>query len=147
MGKLSEIDKQYVANTYARFPVELISGKGSVLIDTDGKEYIDMGSGILHIRFDDKVALYMVEFVDQLELAYAVTVHKSQGSEYECVVMPVSDMPPQLKYRNLLYTGVTRAKNMLVLVGKQQVVEEMTQNVKRTRRYTALRHFLEGNGK
>lgn len=46
MGKLSEIDKQYVANTYARFPVELISGKGSVLIDTDGKEYIDMGSGI-----------------------------------------------------------------------------------------------------
>lgn len=107
-------------------------------------EKIDMSSGILHIRFEDKVAMYMMEFVDQLELAYAVTVHKSQGSEYECVVMPLSDMPPQLKYRNLLYTGVTRAKNMLVLVGSHRVVEEMTQNVKRTRRYTALRSFLEG---
>ncbi|MBQ2704353.1 MAG: ATP-dependent RecD-like DNA helicase [Clostridia bacterium] len=117
-------------------------GTGIFNGDVGFLESIDMGSGLLHIRFDDKVALYMMEFVDQLELAYAVTVHKSQGSEYECVVMPVSDMPPQLKYRNLLYTGVTRAKNMLVLVGKQQVVEEMTQNVKRTRRYTALRHFL-----
>ena len=117
-------------------------GSGIFNGDVGVLESIDMGNGLLKVRFDDKVALYMVEFIEQLELAYAVTVHKSQGSEYECVIMPVSDMPPQLKYRNLLYTGVTRAKGMLVLVGNKQVVEEMTQNVKRTRRYTALCHFL-----
>ncbi len=106
---------------------------------------IDFATGMLSIRFDDKTANFMMEYVDQLELAYAVTVHKSQGSEYDCVVMPISDIPSQLKYRNLLYTGVTRAKAMLVMVGDQQVVAEMTKNVKRTRRYTALGYFLGDN--
>ena len=106
-------------------------------------ESIDRRSDTMLVRFDDRVASYMIECADQLELAYAVTVHKSQGSEYDCVVMPVSDMPPQLRYRNLLYTGITRAKKLLVLVGSEQTVKEMTENVKRTRRYTALRSFLE----
>ncbi len=117
-------------------------GTGVFNGDVGRLEEIDLSSGTMKVRFDDRVATYMLEFADQLELAYAVTVHKSQGSEYECVIMPVSDMPPQLKYRNLLYTGITRAKKMIVLVGNEGVVWSMTQNVKRTRRYTALTSFF-----
>ena len=62
------------------------------------------------VRYDDKVAAYDLESIGDLELAYAVTVHKSQGSEFEAVVMPMYPGPRQLYYRNLLYTGVTRAK-------------------------------------
>ncbi len=118
-------------------------GMGVYNGDVGVLESIDRRSDSMRIRFDDRVADYMIACADQLELAYAVTVHKSQGSEYDCVVMPVADMPPQLRYRNLLYTGVSRAKKLLVLVGNEQTVKEMTDNVKRTRRYTALRSFLE----
>ncbi len=118
-------------------------GMGVYNGDVGVLESIDRRSDSMRIRFDDRIADYMIACADQLELAYAVTVHKSQGSEYDCVIMPVSDMPPQLRYRNLLYTGVTRAKKLLVLVGSEQTVKEMTDNVKRTRRYTALRSFLE----
>ena len=69
------------------------------------------------VRYDDKVAAYDLESIGDLELADAVTVHKSQGSEFEAVVMPMYYGPRQLYYRNLLYTGVTRAKNLLVMVG------------------------------
>ncbi len=118
-------------------------GMGVYNGDVGVLEIIDRRNDIMKIRFDDRTAEYLIACADQLELAYAVTVHKSQGSEYDCVVMPVSDMPVQLRYRNLLYTGVTRAKKLLVLVGSEQTVKEMTDNVKRTRRYTALRSFLE----
>ena len=118
-------------------------GMGVYNGDVGVLQKIDRRSDSMRIRFDDRIADYMIACADQLELAYAVTVHKSQGSEYDCVVMPVSDMPPQLRYRNLLYTGVTRAKKLLVIVGNEQTVKEMTDNVKRTRRYTALRSLLE----
>ncbi len=118
-------------------------GMGVYNGDVGVLEKISRGSDSMQIRFEDRVADYMIEWADQLELAYAITVHKSQGSEYDCVVMPLYDMPPQLRYRNLLYTGVTRAKKLLVLVGSEQMIKEMTDNVKHTRRYTALRSLLE----
>ncbi len=118
-------------------------GMGVYNGDVGVLEKIDRHSDSMKIRYDDRVADYMIECADQLELAYAVTVHKSQGSEYDCVIMPISDMPAQLRYRNLLYTGVTRAKKLLVLVGSEQIIKEMTDNIKRTRRYTALRSLLE----
>ena len=77
-----------------------------------------------------------------LGLAYAVTVHKSQGSEFEAVVMPVFRSGPQLSYRNLLYTAVTRAKSLLILVGSRDTVRQMVENNKKTRRFSGLRHFL-----
>ena len=80
--------------------------------------------------------------IDDIELAYAITVHKSQGSEFDCVILPVCDIPPQLKYRNLLYTAVTRAKNKLILLGNQQEIYAMVDNDKKTRRYSALKHML-----
>ena len=81
----------------------------------------------------------------ELELAYAVTVHKSQGSEFKAVILPIISVIPQLKYRNLLYTAVTRAKEKLVIVGSSAEVFEMAQNDKKTRRYSALKYMLLEN--
>ena len=94
------------------------------------------------MRFSDRVARYLGDEVTQLELAYAVTVHKSQGSEFDCVILPLLDFPYQLKYRNLLYTAVTRAKRLLVVVGSREVLASMAANEKKTMRYTALKSML-----
>ena len=105
---------------------------------------IDKPGGVLHVHIDDKDVLYDFERAgDELEPAYAVTVHKSQGNEFTAVVIPVLRPPAQLCYRNLLYTGVTRAKQLLILAGQQGVVEAMIENDRKTRRYTGLAHFLE----
>ena len=106
---------------------------------------IDKRGGILKVRFDDRVATYFSEDLAQLELAYAVTVHKSQGSEYDCVILPLFDVPQKLKYRNLLYTAVTRAKKLLVAVGNDSVWTEMVANDRKTLRYTMLKEFLKEN--
>lgn len=80
----------------------------------------------------------------ELELAYAVTVHKSQGNEFLSVIMPMFQGSPQLYYRNLLYTGITRAKQMVVLVGSEQTVKAMVENDRKTKRYTGLYYFMTG---
>ncbi|MEE1128313.1 MAG: ATP-dependent RecD-like DNA helicase, partial [Acutalibacteraceae bacterium] len=103
---------------------------------------VDIKSDRIVVSFDDRNAYYTLEDAEQLELAYAVTVHKSQGSEFDCVILPVLDTPPQLKYRNLLYTAVTRAKKLLVLVGSADVVNQMVHNDKRTKRYTGLKSMI-----
>ena len=104
---------------------------------------IDMRAGILKVRYDDRVATYFSEDLGQIELAYAVTVHKSQGSEYDFVILPLIDVPTKLKYRNLLYTAVTRAKKMLIAVGSEAVWQEMADNDRKTLRYTMLRYFID----
>ena len=91
------------------------------------------------IRFDDKVAKYNYENVEELELAYAITVHKSQGSEYGTVIIPMYQCPPMLMTRNLLYTAVTRAKNMLILVGRTDITYRMVENNRHQMRYTTLK--------
>ncbi len=106
---------------------------------------IDLKGGVLKVRFDDRVATYFVENIGELELAYAITVHKSQGSEFDCVVLPLFDTPSQLLYRNLLYTAVTRAKKLLIVVGLESVYEKMSANNKKTLRYTLLKEFLIEN--
>lgn len=107
---------------------------------------IDVRGGILKVRYDDRVVTYYNEEIGQLELAYAVTVHKSQGSEYDCVVLPLFDVPAKLKYRNLLYTAVTRAKKLLVAVGNEEIWLQMAANNKKTLRYTMLKQFLKEDG-
>lgn len=106
---------------------------------------IDIRAGLIKVRYDDKVATYFSEDLSQLELAYAVTVHKSQGSEYNCVVIPLSEIPSKLMYRNLLYTAVTRAKKMLVMVGNREIWDNMAENDRKTLRYTLLQNFLKEN--
>lgn len=105
-------------------------------------EQIDIRGGFLKIRFDDKVLTYYTENLGEIELAYAVTVHKSQGSEYDCVILPLMDVPSQLKYRNLLYTAITRAKKMIIIVGSESVINEMQANDRKTLRYTFLKELI-----
>ena len=104
---------------------------------------IDRPGGVLRVQIDDKEVLYDFEHAsNELEPAYAVTVHKSQGNEFTAVVIPVLKPPMQLCYRNLLYTAVTRAKKLLILVGTRGTIEAMVENDRKTRRYTGLARFL-----
>lgn len=103
---------------------------------------INKAAGVLEVWFDERRAMYPVESAGELELAYAITVHKSQGCEFNAVIMPVYQVLPNLSYRNLLYTAVTRARNQMILVGSESQVRDMTMNVKSTRRYSALKTFL-----
>ena len=104
---------------------------------------MDDDSGNLTVLFDDnRQVVYDFTQLDELELAYAVTVHKSQGSEYRVVVMPVFSGPPMLLTRNLLYTAVTRAKELCVLVGMPDCLHRMVDNNRITARCTALARRL-----
>ena len=94
------------------------------------------------IDFEGRVAIYNMQMLDNLELAYAVTVHKSQGSEFNVVILTVFGGFDKLYYRNLLYTAVTRAKKMLIIVGSKKRLEFMIDNNRRTLRYTALKNML-----
>ncbi len=95
------------------------------------------------IDFEGRVVEYSTEMLDQLELAYAITVHKSQGSEFNAVILPLLGGFDKLYYRNLLYTAVTRAKKKLIIVGSKNVVEAMVANDRRTLRYTCLKDMIE----
>lgn len=94
------------------------------------------------IDFEGRIAVYDKQMLDNLELAYAITVHKSQGSEFDVVILTVFGGFDKLYYRNLLYTAVTRAKRMLIIVGSKKRVDFMIDNNKRTLRYTALKNML-----
>ena len=104
---------------------------------------VDKFNKALTIKFDDKTYVYPQEFFTQLEHAWAVTVHKSQGSEFRAVILCLSDTPNELQYRNLLYTAFTRAKELLVVVGRSEIMAQMVQNSKKQLRFSGVRHFLE----
>lgn len=118
-------------------------GTGVFNGDVGFVEKIDKRQNSVTVRFDDKTVTYFTEELSQIELAYAVTVHKSQGSEYDCVILPLLDVPTKLKYRNLLYTAVTRAKKLLIVIGDDKVFFQMAQNNKKSLRYTLLKEFLK----
>ena len=103
---------------------------------------IDKANGCLAVWFDDKEAVYSTDNLQELEHAYAITVHKSQGNEFNAVVIPVMGIVPQLCYRNLLYTAVTRAKKLMVMVGSEKQIRDMVENNTRSKRYSALKFFL-----
>ena len=118
------------------------TGSGVFNGDVGALTGIDGPKRILTVRFEDREASYSFDEAGELELAYAVTVHKSQGSEFEAVIMPVIGVPPQLCYRNLLYTAVTRAKTMIIIAGSGKCLENMVKNDRKARRYSALKYFL-----
>lgn len=105
-------------------------------------QMVDRGSRTMLIDFDGRQAYYSFDMANELELAYAVTVHKSQGSEFDAIILPVMGGFDKLYYRNLLYTAVTRAKQILVLVGQKSRVAFMVQNDKKMLRYTGLKRML-----
>ena len=106
-------------------------------------EFINSESGRMAVQFDDKTVIYSGEELLELELAYAITVHKSQGSEFPAVVMPMSWFPPMLMTRNLLYTGVTRGKSLVVIVGMEDRLNAMVDNNRIDERYTGLEFRLK----
>ena len=108
-------------------------------------ERINPAAEIMEITFDDRHVAYEFNLLDELEMAYAVTVHKSQGSEYPIVILPLGASAPMLLSRNLLYTAVTRAQNMVILVGREEIAARMVGNNRQSMRYTGLVHWLGEN--
>ena len=104
---------------------------------------IDTRSETVTVDFEGRLTEYDFSQLDELEHAYAITAHKSQGSEYKIVVIPSFDAPFPLMTRNLLYTAVTRAKNMVVIVGSRRSLGVMVGNNRIPIRHTALKHFLK----
>lgn len=98
--------------------------------------------GVLEIDFDGRVCSYSAQNLDNLELAYAATVHKSQGAEFDAVIIPILGGYDKLYFRNLLYTAVTRAKKLIVIVGSSKRLEFMVNNNKKMNRYTCLETML-----
>ena len=108
---------------------------------------IDINTNEVIVEFEDgRIARYLKTDLGELTLSYAITIHKSQGSEFDVVIIPVISGPPMLLTRNLLYTAVTRAKKMVVIIGTKQCVARMVHNNYTKVRYTMLRYFLEMDG-
>ena len=115
------------------------SGYGIFNGDIGYIRHIDPASESFTIDFDGRLAEYVYEQASELDHAWATTVHKAQGSEYRAVVLAAVRAAPQLMYRSLLYTAVTRAAELLVVVGDDEVVRAMTENARRAKRYSGLR--------
>jgi len=105
-------------------------------------EKIDNKKSEMTVNFEDKRVKYNFDMLDELELAYAITVHKSQGSEYPVVIIPMYHCPEMLLSRNLLYTAVTRAKRMVILVGRHDIPAKMVENNREVLRYTTLKEQI-----
>ena len=116
----------------------VFNGDVGFIVDVDPEEHA------LTVRFDeDKEAVYASQQLENLDLAYCLSVHKSQGSEFPVVVMPVVGGPPMLLTRNLFYTALTRARSLVVLVGREDVVRQMVENDHILNRYTTLSERLQ----
>ena len=107
-------------------------------------EAIDFESETMRVNFDERIADYDFSALEDLEHAFAITIHKSQGSEYPVVIMPVTEGSPRMMTRNLLYTAVTRAQEMAILVGRPEYVMAMVDNDRHVQRYTGLVYLLSG---
>lgn len=105
---------------------------------------IDLNAEVMTVVFDDREAEYDFDMLRELELAYAMTVHKSQGSEYRAVILAAWSCAPNLLTRSILYTAITRARQMLIIVGREDMIFAMTENQKKSRRYSGLKLRLQG---
>lgn len=122
----------------------ITEGEGVFNGDIGVVRRIDRMNGIVEVQFDDnRLATYSEQDLSDLQLAYAITIHKSQGSEFEVVVVPLVSGPPTIINRNLLYTAVTRAKRAVVLVGSRKVLAMMVHNNYVAARTTNLCRFLQ----
>ena len=119
-------------------------GTGVFNGDVGNIAVIDPQMEQMTVIFDDKEVVYDFDQLGELEPAYAMTVHKSQGSEYRAVILAAWNGHPNLMCRSVLYTAITRARELLIIVGREDVVAAMTENAKRNRRYTGLKLRLQG---
>lgn len=144
--KVMQTKNNYKLEWEIRGNYNLVIKKGEGIFNGDVgivREINDYASFMI-IEFDDgRIVQYPYENLDELELAYAITIHKSQGSEYPAVVIPLFGVPGLLIYRNLLYTGVTRAKSCVILIGSSQIMNQMILNENKQRRYTGLYYRIK----
>lgn len=109
-------------------------------------EHIYKENDVMTVKFDERKVEYPFSNLSELIHAYAITVHKSQGSEYPYVILPLSDEIKRLQTRNLLYTAITRAQKMLIVVGNKNTIAEMVGNNKKSLRYTGISEFFKAAG-
>ncbi|NLM11635.1 MAG: ATP-dependent RecD-like DNA helicase [Clostridiaceae bacterium] len=122
---------------------DVVSGEGIFNGDMGIIRDIDPENNYLTVLFDDgKLVEYDFDMLDELEHSYAITVHKSQGSEFPAVVIALSGIPPMLRLRNLLYTAITRARQLVILVGHIEILKQMVNNITEKERFTGLKERL-----
>ena len=119
------------------------AGSGIFNGDVGVIQDIDSSGELIVLRFDDRTATYTADLLSQLDMAYAITVHKSQGSEYPAVILVSAPAAPSLMVRGVLYTAITRARRMLIMVGDDTVPTKMAANDRQQRRYSGLRRRLK----
>ncbi len=128
----------------SRYGIPVEKGLGVFNGDMGVIHEINTFAGELTVEFEEsRMVVYSFRELDDLELAYAITIHKAQGSEYPAVVIPLLGGPRMLMNRNLLYTAVTRARKCVTLVGDENTFYNMVKNESEQRRYTGLRDRLE----
>ena len=146
-GRFREGDKvMQIKNNYQiewearnRYGIAIDKGTGIFNGDMGIVQQSDLLAETMEVLFDDyRTVTYSFQMLEELELAYAVTIHKSQGSEYPAVILPLLGGPRMLFNRNLLYTGITRARNCVTILGSSETVRNMIENVSENRRYTGL---------
>lgn len=126
-----------------KFQLPIANGVGVFNGDIGVIREINEYASLMKVEFDEgRTVNYRFEELDELELAYAVTIHKSQGSEYPAVVIPLWGVPGLLTYRNLLYTAVTRAKKCVTILGSDTIMEHMILGENKQKRYTGLRYRI-----
>ena len=121
-------------------------GAGIFNGDVGTVEEIDPSGELMTLRFDDRIVGYTADMLNQLDMAYAITVHKAQGSEYKAVILLAAPAAPGLLVRGVLYTAMTRARELLIIVGDDTIPGQMAENDRRTRRYSGLRRRLKEGG-
>ena len=122
-----------------RYGIPVDKGEGVFNGDTGIIRSINSFAETMEVEFDERrMVEYSFKQLEELELAYAITIHKSQGSEYPAIVLPLLSGPRMLMNRNLLYTGVTRAKKCVCIVGIEQAVQNMAENEQEQKRYSSL---------
>ena len=134
-----------ITNNYERVWTKYDGEQGTGVFNGDIGiiTYIDVATSEVCVEFEDgRVVRYVKSDLGELTPSYAITIHKSQGSEFDCVIIPVLGGPPMLLTRNLLYTAVTRAKQMVVLIGTKQNIAIMVKNNHTQKRFTLLADFL-----
>ena len=128
----------------SKYGLSIDKGTGVFNGDTGIIREINDFAETMTVEFDEgRMVEYSFKLLDELELAYAITIHKSQGSEYPAVVIPLLNGPSMLMNRNLLYTAVTRARKCVTLVGNDTTFNQMIQNTSQQKRYSGLRDRLQ----
>ncbi len=135
--RVMQIKNNYTLNWYGMYGGEV--GTGVFNGDIGEVVSVDEMDETVSVSFDSRLVHYSFSMLNELELAYAMTVHKSQGSEFRAVILVAGDSPPALLHRNILYTAMTRARELLIIIGDFGVVRYMVDNNKQRKRYSALK--------